>query len=113
MPALGGSQGLCDSSLSGPECEAQIAWFSADADRFGCGGRIRVTNCDNGLSVVLAALDRGPNCPSVEQPCGAYTLDMSHPAMDYLFGGNFYGACELQAVFVEQVDPATELGPTP
>ena len=108
-----GSQGLCASSLSGPECEAELAWFSADADRFGCGARIRVTNCDNGRRVVLAALDRGPNCGSVEQPCGAATLDMSHPAMDYLFQGSFYGACDQQPVFVEEVDAATPLGPTP
>jgi hypothetical protein len=106
-----GSQGLCDAALSGPECEADLAWFAADADRFGCGGRILVTNCENGRSVVLAALDRGPNCGSVEQPCGAATLDMSHPAMDYLFEGSFFGACEHQPVHVEPVDPGTQLGP--
>jgi len=106
-----GSQGLCDAALSGPECEADLAWFAADADRFGCGGRIRVTNCENGRSVVLATLDRGPNCGTVEQPCGAATLDMSHPAMDYLFEGSFFGACDQQPVFVEPVDPGTQLGP--
>jgi hypothetical protein len=106
-----GDQGLCDSSLSGPECEAELAWFSADRDRFGCGARIRVTNCENGRRVVLVALDAGPNCGSVEQPCGAATLDMSHPAMDYLFEGSFYGACDQQAVLVEEVDSSTQLGP--
>lgn len=107
-----GNKGLCDSSLSGPECEAELKWFAADADRFGCGARIRVTNCENGRSIILATLDRGPNCGSVEQPCGAATLDMSHPAMEYLFEGNgYYGACDHQAVFVEEVDAATPLGP--
>lgn len=106
-----GNQGLCDSSLSGPECEAELAWFSADADRFGCGGRIRVTNCENSRSVVLVALDRGPNCPNVEQPCDAATLDMSHPAMEYLFEGVYHGACDHAPVLVEQVGESTPLGP--
>jgi hypothetical protein len=107
-----GNQGLCSSSLSGPECEAELKWFAADADRFGCGGRIRATNCDNGRSVVLAALDRGPNCAAVEQACGAATLDMSHPAMEYLFEGSYFGACDQQPVVVEEVDSSTQLGPS-
>lgn len=106
-----GSQGLCPAGQGGPECEANLRWFAADADRFGCGGRIRVTNCDNGNAVVLVTLDRGPNCNSVEMDCGAPVLDMSHDAMDYLFEGSFYGGCELQGVVVEAVAAGTPLGP--
>lgn len=63
--------GLCASGLTGPECEASLEWFAADADRYGCGARIRVTNCANKKQVVLVTLDRGPNCKSVEKPIGA------------------------------------------
>src|SRR5207244_3659233 len=47
-----GSKGLCPSGQSGPDCEAGLKWFSADADRYGCGSRIRLTNCANGKKVV-------------------------------------------------------------
>jgi hypothetical protein len=105
-----GDQGMCPGQ-SGPECEAGLQWFAADADRYGCGARIRVTNCDNGNAVVLTTLDRGPNCNSVEMDCGAPVLDMSHDAMIYLFDGGEYGGCDLQGVVVEQVDDGTPLGP--
>lgn len=106
-----GNQGLCPAGQDGPTCEANLRWFAADADRYGCGGRIRVTNCDNGNAVVLVTLDRGPNCGSVEMPCEAPILDMSYDAMVYLFDGGTYGGCELQTVVVEPVLPDTPLGP--
>lgn len=105
-----GPQGLCPGDQSGPECEANLRWFAADADRFGCGGRIRVTNCDNGNQVVLATLDRGPNC-NVEMSCDTPVLDMSHDAMVFLFDGGTYGGCDQMPVVVEQVDASTPLGP--
>lgn len=106
-----GNQGLCPPDQSGPECEANLRWFAADADRFGCGGRIRVTNCENGKAVILVTLDRGPNCNTVEKACDAPVLDMSHDAMVHLFDGGIYGGCDHQTVVVEEVDPATQLGP--
>lgn len=106
-----GDKGLCASSLTGPECEAELKWFAADADRYGCGGRIRVTNCANGKQVVLVTLDRGPNCKSVEKAYGAPVLDMSHPAMTYLFDGKTYGGSDKQRVVVEKVAATTALGP--
>lgn len=105
-----GPMGLCDPGASGPQCEAGLQWFAADADRYGCGGRIRVTNCENGNAVVLVTLDRGPNC-SVEMDCETPVLDMSHDAMVYLFDGNEFGGCEHQVVVVETVDDVTPLGP--
>jgi hypothetical protein len=105
-----GSQGLCPGQ-DGPTCEANLRWFAADADRYGCGGRIRVTNCENGHAVVLVTLDRGPNCSSVEMACDTPVLDMSHDAMDHLFEGAFYGGCEHQVVVVEVVEADTPLGP--
>jgi len=105
-----GSLGLCAAGKTGPECESDLKWFSADADRFGCGTRIRVTNCKNGKRVILAALDKGPNCPT-EKKFGAPVLDMSYPAMTYLFDGKTYGGSELQRVHVETVPAATPLGP--
>jgi hypothetical protein len=106
-----GSQGLCPDGQDGPTCEANLRWFAADADRYGCGGRIRVTNCENGNAVVLVTLDRGPNCNTVEMACDTPVLDMSHDAMDHLFDGSFYGGCEHETVVVEAVDPGTPLGP--
>lgn len=106
-----GRMGYCPSSMSGPECEANLEWFSADADRFGCGTRIRALDCKTGRSVVLVALDRGPNCASVEQDCDAPVLDMSRPAMNYLFGGPLYGGCDHKRVVAEAVSDTTPLGP--
>jgi hypothetical protein len=106
-----GSRGLCASNLSGPECQAQLEWFAADADRFGCGARVKVTNCANGRAVVLAALDRGPNCRTVEQAYGAPVLDMSRPAMTYLFEGRTYGGADKRRVVAEVVPATTALGP--
>lgn len=106
-----GSQGLCPAGQAGPICEATLRWFAADVDRYGCGGRIRVTNCENGASVVLATLDRGPNCNSVEMACDAPVLDMSHDAMVYLFDGGTFGGCDHEVVVVEPVDADTPLGP--
>lgn len=105
-----GPMGLCDPGASGPECEAGLQWFAADADRYGCGGRVRVTNCDNGNAVVLVTLDRGPNC-GVEMDCETPVLDMSHDAMVYLFEGEEHGGCDHAVVVVEAVDEATPLGP--
>jgi hypothetical protein len=107
-----GNKGLCPAGQDGPTCEANLKWFAADADRFGCGARIRLTNCANGKSVVLAVLDRGPNCKSVEQKYGAPVLDMSHDAMTYLFDGKTYGGSDKKGVVVESVDSSTPLGPT-
>ncbi len=106
-----GNKGLCASGLSGPECEAQLRWFAADADRYGCGTRIQVTNCVNGKSVVLTTLDKGPNCKSVEQKYKAPVLDMSHDAMVYLFDGKTYGGGDLKRVVVETVSVTAKLGP--
>lgn len=106
-----GSRGLCPAGQDGPTCEANLRWFAADADRYGCGGRIRVTNCENGKAVVLVTLDRGPHCESVEKSCAAPVLDMSHDAMVHLFDGKTYGGSDHQRVVVEAVDSAIPLGP--
>jgi hypothetical protein len=106
-----GPKGLCPATMSGPECEANLKWFAADSDRYTCGGRIRITNCVNGKSVVVATLDRGPNCSSVEKAYGAPVLDMSHPAMVHLFDGKTYGVSDKKRVIVEKVDITTPLGP--
>lgn len=106
-----GNMGLCPAGQSGPECEANLRWFAANADRYGCGGRIRVTDCESGRAVILATLDRGPNCNTVEKACNTPVLDMSHDAMEHLFAGSTYGGCDHQAVVVEQVADDAPLGP--
>ena len=105
-----GSKGLCPSTQTGPECEAGLKWFAADADRYGCGSRIRLTNCANGKAVVVATLDRGPNCNN-EMSYGVSVIDMSHDAMIYLFDGQTYGGSDKKRIEVEKVDPSTPLGP--
>lgn len=104
--------GLCDPRWDGPTCQANLKWFAADADRYGCGARIRVTHCETGKSVVLVALDRGPSCKGVEQKYGVSILDMSRDAMTYLFDGQTHGGVDRKAVVVERVDERTPLGPT-
>lgn len=105
-------RGLCDPRWDGPTCQANLKWFAADADRYGCGARIRVTHCESGKSVVLVTLDRGPSCKSVEQKYGVSILDMSRDAMTYLFDGETHGGVDRKAVVVERVDERTPLGPT-
>ncbi len=95
--------------LSGPECERQIRWYAADADRFGCFGRIRATNPDNGKSVVLLVLDKGPAC-WVEDKVDHWVLDVSYPASLYLFGEPT-SVNERADVIVEPVSADTPLGP--
>jgi hypothetical protein len=99
----------CD-GLSGPACERSINWYAADADRFGCGARIHVTNPDNGKSAVLMVIDRGPNC-SIEGLVDFWVLDMSSRASHYLFGGPT-AATEHADVQVVVVPATTPLGPT-
>ncbi len=106
-----GPKGHCPASQPGPECEAALRWFSADADRYGCGAKLRLTNCVNGKQVVVVALDRGPNCTSVEKAYGAPVLDMSHDAMVFLFDGKTYGGNDKKRIVVEEVAPSTPLGP--
>jgi hypothetical protein len=99
---------LC-ANMSGPECERQTKWFSADAARYGCLARLRVTNPKSGRSVVVIALDNGPSC-SVEKSVNHAVLDLSYPATDYLFG-EAKGAVDKATVSVEVVDASTPLGP--
>jgi hypothetical protein len=96
--------------MSGPQCERSINWYTADADRFGCGAKLHVTNPDNGKSAVLMAIDRGPNC-RIEKKVNHWVLDISTRASMYFFGGQT-AATERADLLVEVVDPSTPLGPT-
>ena len=100
--------GLC-AGKTGPECEESVKWFAADAGRFGCLARLKVTNPKNGKSVIVAALDYGPNC-SVESQVSHAALDLSYPTTTYLFGSQ-QGIVDKSSVHVIEVDPSTPLGP--
>jgi len=102
------SSGLCP-NMSGPQCEEHVNWYAADAGRFGCLARLRVTNPANGKSVVVVALDYGPNC-SVEKQVNHAAVDLSYPANDYLFG-SAQGIVDKSKVHVVEVDASTPLGP--
>jgi len=97
------------SGMSGPQCERMHNWYAADADRFGCGTKIKVTNPDNGKSAILIVIDRGPNC-SIENNVDFWVLDMSYRASYYLFGGPT-SAGEHANVDVVVVDDSEPLGP--
>lgn len=101
-------QSLC-AGMSGKQCEESVAWYAADAARFGCMARLRVTNPATGAQVVVVALDKGPSC-KLERGADHALLDLSVPASLHLFG-EIKGYKEKALVSVEVVDPATPLGP--
>jgi hypothetical protein len=100
--------GSC-SGMSGPACERHVNWYAADSDRFGCGARLRVTNVDNGKSVIVEVIDSGPAC-FVENDAGTGVVDLSNAVAHYLFGGEV-GWSDMQKIHVVEVDRATPLGP--
>jgi D-alanyl-D-alanine carboxypeptidase len=102
------SSGLC-AGMTGPQCEESVNWYAADAGRFGCLARLRVTNPANGKSVVVVALDYGPNC-SIEKQVSHAAIDMSSPANQYLFGSD-QGIVDKAKVHVVEVAASTPLGP--
>ncbi len=102
------SSGLC-AGMTGPQCEESVKWFAADAGRFGCLSRLKVTNPKNGKSLIVTALDYGPHC-SVENQVDHAALDLSYPSTTYLFGDQ-QGIVDKSSVHVVEVDPATPLGP--
>ncbi len=99
---------LCG-GMSGPDCERSVNWYSADADRFGCGARIKITNPKTGKSAVVAVIDRGPAC-WVESKVDHWGLDLSYPASSYLFGGQT-AITEKAEVIAVEVPTDTPLGP--
>jgi hypothetical protein len=99
---------LCN-GLSGPDCERSVQWYAADADRFGCAGRLLLENPINGKKAVVAVIDRGPSC-TIENRVSYWVLDLSYPATAYLFGGEM-AATEKGEVKVTEVSETTPLGP--
>ena len=96
-------------NLSGPACERETQWYSADADRYGCMTRLKVTNPDNDKAVVVVVLDRGPSC-TIERRVRHWVADLSYPTTEYLFGGPT-SATERADVTIEIVPMDTPLGP--
>jgi hypothetical protein len=111
LPSCLGSTGLsslCD-QMSGPECERSVNYYAANADRFGCGTRLRVTNESNGKSVVVAVIDAGPAC-WVERKVHHWVIDLSTPANLHLYGAP-QGYHDRAEVLIEEVADSTPLGP--
>jgi uncharacterized membrane protein YgcG len=106
---LAQAKGSLCAGLTGPECEEATTWFAADAARFGCLARLKVTNPKNGKSVVVVALDNGPSC-KLEKQVSHALLDLSYPTNQYLFGGE-QGVSDKALVHVDEVDASTPLGP--
>ena len=105
---IGGA--FCPNASSGPACESALKWFAADAARYSCGARLRVTNPKNGKSVVVVAIDNGPSC-SIESKVKHAALDLSYPSTTYLFGEQ-QGIVDRSAVNVVEVSASTPLGPS-
>lgn len=103
------SAGLCSASGTGKQCEEKLTWFTADAGRFGCGARVKITNPANGKSAVAIAIDYGPAC-WVERSAKMPLLDASGRVNRYLFGED-KGASDRASVTVTPVAATTPLGP--
>jgi hypothetical protein len=99
---------LC-AGMSGPDCERHVNWYTAGADRFGCGAKLKVKNPANGKAAVVAVLDRGPAC-WVEDKVDHWVLDLSYPASYHLFGEP-KAATEKGLVVIEEVADSTPVGP--
>lgn len=105
------SAGLCLPGDTGKQCEERVTWFTADAARFGCLARLKVTNPANGKSVIAVALDFGPSCKSVEAKVKREVLDASGRVDRLLFGSD-QGVLDRSLVHVTEVAASTPLGPT-
>lgn len=103
------TQGLCSASQTGKQCEEKLTWFTADAGRFGCGTRVKITNPANGKAAVAVAIDYGPAC-WVERDVKTPIVDASGRVNRYLFGED-KGAVDKAGVRVEVVPSSTPLGP--
>lgn len=106
------SAGLCLPGDTGKQCEERVTWYTADAARFGCLARLKVTNPANGKSVIAVALDFGPSCTSVESKVQKAVLDASGRVDRQLFGSD-QGVLDRSLVHVVEVASSTPLGPTP
>ena len=89
--------------MSGPACEENVIWYSANADQYGCNAHVKVTNPKTGKAVVVQALDRGPGCAI--QKTNAF-FDMSQKAYQEINADD-------GVVQVEKVADTTPLGPIP
>jgi hypothetical protein len=105
------SAGLCLAGDTGKQCEERVTWYTADAARFGCLARLRVTNPANGKSVIAVALDFGPSCSAVESKVQKAVLDASGRVDRQLFGSD-QGVLDRSLVHVVEVAASTPLGPT-
>lgn len=106
LPACGNPPGLCN-GLSGPDCERKLGWFAADADRYGCFSRLKITNPITKKAAVVIVIDRGPAC-SQEQIHKAPIIDLSYTAAKYVGGTN---GGNYEVANVEKVSNTTPLGP--
>jgi len=103
---------VCLPGETGKQCEERVTWFTADAARFGCLTKLKVTNPANGKSVVAIALDFGPSCTLVEDKVQKGVLDASGRVDRQLFGSD-QGFQDRSLVHVTEVPASTPLGPTP
>ena len=104
------SAGVCAAGDTGKACEEHVSWYVADAARFGCLQRVKITNPANGRADVAIALDYGPAC-WVEAKVGKPGLDASGRVNRYLFGAD-QGITDRANVTVSLVADGTPLGPT-
>lgn len=95
-------------------CGGRVAdglwYYLADSWRFGCGARVRITNPQNGASVVAQVIDVGPAC-WVEERAGGPIIDASPLVARHLFGHPMVGWSDRKIVRAEPVAGDTPLGP--
>lgn len=91
--------------------QADGTWYYlADAFRFGCRAKIRITNPANGKSVIAQVADVGP-ATWVEQNAGMPVIDASPLVSQYLFGTRSSGWSDRRVVTATPVDASAPLGP--
>jgi hypothetical protein len=83
--------------------------YIADAWRFGCGARVKVTNPRTGRWCVTQVADIGPNI-CVERAAGKPVIDASPAITRELFGAGAVGWSQRMLVLAEAVAAGTALG---
>ncbi len=96
-------KGACGVNASG---ERNMRWFTADADRYGCGTKVKITN-KSGKSVIAQVVDKGPDCRVEENQAHQRIMDLSRDTYCTLGFNN--GASN---VTVTVVSSGSKLGPT-
>jgi hypothetical protein len=86
-----------------------VSYYATSWVRWGCGGKLRVTNPANGACVVVEVMDAGP-ASWVEDYAGGPVLDASTQVCRDLFGSSSCGWSDGRVIEVIEVPDSTPTG---